>query len=77
MNPLTGDFSPTSVKLREERDNHLCWDVEGENGPVLLMGGYYSHYTEMVSSDGLTSSAGLTSSRLADDARYGINITIC
>ena len=61
LNPLTGNFTPTSVKLREGRDNHLCWDVEGENGPVLLMGGLYSkRSTELVSSDGSSSSASFT-----------------
>ena len=58
LNPLTGDFTPTSVSLREKRYGHLCWDVEGENGPTLLMGGYYSERsTELVSSDGSSSSA--------------------
>merc|ERR1712038_287663 len=61
LNPLTGDFTPTSVTLREKRYNHLCWDVEGENGPILLMGGSYSRSsTELVSSDGSSSSASFT-----------------
>ena len=55
LNPLTGDFGPTSVRLREEREDHLCWEVEGD---VLLMGGGFSwRTTELVSSDGLSSSA--------------------
>ena len=60
MNPLTGIFTPTSVRLKEERADHLCWDVEGENGPTLLMGGYgydSKRSTELVSSDGLSTSA--------------------
>jgi len=58
LNPLTGDFTPTSVTLREERSLHLCWDVEGENGSTLIMGGQYSkRSTELVSLDGLTSTA--------------------
>ena len=61
LNPLTGDFTPASVTLREQRAGHLCWDVEGENGPTLLMGGDYSYRsTELVSPDGLTSSANFT-----------------
>ena len=30
LNLLTGVFTPTSVSLVENRTNHLCWDVEGE-----------------------------------------------
>lgn len=61
LNPLTGNFTPTSVRLREKRLYHLCWDVEGENGPNLLMGGDYSgRSTELVSSDGSSSSANFT-----------------
>merc|ERR550539_1365790 len=63
LNPLTGDFTPTSVTLREGRLDHLCWDVEGENGPTLLMGGEYSgseRSTELVSSDGSSSSGNFT-----------------
>jgi len=61
LNPLTGDFTPTSVTLRERRVNHLCWDVEGENGPTLLMGGISSpRSTELVSSNGSSSSANFT-----------------
>ena len=80
LNPLTGVFSPTSVTLRERRDDHLCWDVEGENGPVLLMGGDSEsddsndseRSTELVSSDGLTSSA---SFNLKYNTVYSINIS--
>ena len=54
LNPLTGIFTRTSVRLREKRDGHLCWDVEGETGPILLMGGTS---TELVSPDGSSSSA--------------------
>ena len=58
FNPLTGNFTSTSVRLGEERVDHLCWDVEGENGPTFLMGGRFSpRSTELVSSDGSTSSA--------------------
>ena len=61
LDPLTGAFTTTSVSLVEKRKNHLCWDVEGENGPTLLMGGAYSQQsTELVSSDGLSSSASFT-----------------
>ena len=58
FNPLTGNFTPASVSLGEERVDHLCWDVEGENGPTLLIGGSYSNRsTELVSHDGSSSSA--------------------
>ena len=58
LNPLTGVFTPTSVKLVEERWTHLCWDVEGEGGPTLIIGGTGSpRSTELVTSDGLSSSA--------------------
>ena len=58
LNPLTGVFTPTSVTLREERYDQLCWKVEGETGPTLLMGGYNSpRSTELVSQDGSSSSA--------------------
>ena len=58
LNPLTGAFTPTSVRLVENRGGHLCWDVEGEGGPTLLIGGTDSpRSTELVNSDGLSSSA--------------------
>ena len=61
LDTLTGTFTNTSVKLVEERKGHLCWEVDGEGGPILLMGGLYSdRSTELVSSDGLTSSASFT-----------------
>ena len=67
LDPRTGNFTPTSVRLREERWDHLCWDVEGENGPTLLMGGYYSERsTELVSSDGSYSSASFTLTNKAE-----------
>ena len=59
MNPLTGAFTPTSLRLVEERENHLCWPVEGEGGPMWLIGGDFSpHSTELIGSDGLISSKG-------------------
>ena len=58
LNPLTGAFTPTSVKLLERRHSRLCWDVEGEGGPSLIIGGKHSpSSTELVNSDGLSSSA--------------------
>ena len=61
LDPITGVFTTTSVTLREGRYDHLCWDVEGENGPTLLMGGLNSETsTELVSSDGSSSSASFT-----------------
>jgi len=74
LNPLTGDFTSTSVTLREWREDHLCWDVEGENGPTLLIGGDWSgtrRSTELVSSDGLTSSPNFN---LPFDTRWACGI---
>ena len=57
LNPLTGVFTTSSVSLVKWRQTHLCWDVEGEDGPILLLGGTYGpDSTELVSSDGLSSS---------------------
>ena len=67
LNPLRGVFNHTSVSLVEERANNLCWDVEGEGGQTLLVGGTYSgRTTELVSSDGLSTSANFS---LQYDAR--------
>ena len=61
LNPLTGDFTPTSVTLVERRAYHLCWEVEGEGGPTLLIGGGSSpRSTELVNSEGSSSSASFT-----------------
>ena len=58
LNPLTGVFTSTSVSLVEKRANNLCWDFEGVEGQTLLIGGTYSgRSTELVSPDGLSSSA--------------------
>ena len=57
LDPLTGKFTPTSVTLREERSFHLCWNLEGENGSTLLMGSDSTRITELVSSDGSSSSS--------------------
>ena len=59
LNPLTGVFTTTSVRLVEQRAYHLCWDVEGEG--VLLLGGSGSRRTtELVSPDGSSSTASFT-----------------
>ena len=59
FNPTTGQFTTTSVTLRQKRASHLCWG--GDDGDVLLMGGYYSGTTtELVSADGSTSSNSFT-----------------
>ena len=61
LNPLTGAFTPTSVSLVEERDYHLCWEIEGKGGPTLLIGGEFSpRSTELVNSDGSSSSTSFT-----------------
>ena len=69
LNPLTGDFTFTPVTLIHKRSGHMCWDIDGEDGPVLLLGGVgkwvndgshgpeASRTTELVSSDGSSSSA--------------------
>ena len=58
FNPTTGQFTTTSVTLRQEREDHLCWNVGGE---ILLMGGNQSPTTtELVSADGSTSSNSFT-----------------
>ena len=56
FNPLTGDFDTTPVILQEMRLRHLCWDVEGENG-ILLVGGMddAKMTTEYVCADGSSS----------------------
>ena len=57
LNPRTGVFSPTSIRLVKRRTIHVCWEVEGKGGPALLLGGFHSpNSTELVGSDGLTSS---------------------
>ena len=59
FNPTTGQFTTTSVTLRQKRSGHLCWG--GEEGDVLLMGGEDSGTTtELVSADGSTSSDSFT-----------------
>ena len=61
LDPQTGVFTSTSVSLEEERALHQCWDVKGEGGPILLIGGGYSpRSTELVSPDGSTSTANFT-----------------
>ena len=56
LNTLTGVFHLTAVTLKRERQEHWCWDLEGEDGPILLMGGFGDHTTELVGSDGSYSS---------------------
>ena len=61
FNPTTGQFTNTSVTLRQKRWGPLCWG--GDDGDVLLMGGSYSissTTTELVSADGSTSSDSFT-----------------
>ena len=54
-----GTFTPLSVTLVEERENHLCWSLP--SGEVLLLGGDKSPTTtERISSDGSSSSADFT-----------------
>ena len=56
LDTSTGQFN-ISVTLRQERWVHLCWNVGGEGGDTLIIGGDYSpSSTELVSPDGSTSS---------------------
>ena len=56
--PLEGNFTETAVELLEERTDHLCWDIGGPGGDILLLGGSRSgRTTELVQSDGSNSSA--------------------
>ena len=67
LNTLTGEFTTTTINLQEVRQDHLCWDMEKDTDPILLMGGEpywdgyrfsYSNYTtELVSPDSSSSSA--------------------
>ena len=42
----------------QERTDHLCWDIGGPGGDILLLGGSGSGLTtELVKSDGSNSSA--------------------
>ena len=50
---LDGNFTETTVELLEERTGHLCWDIGGPGGEILLMGGSGSGVTtELVKHDG-------------------------
>ena len=76
FNPLTGNFSSTPVILRHRRHEHLCWEVGGEGGDVLLMGGTHHQArrnTELVTADGASSSASFD---LQYDTWLSININI-
>ena len=55
---LEGNFTQTEVNLLEERTDHLCWNIEGPGGDILLMGGSSSGLsTELVKHDGSNTSA--------------------
>merc|ERR1739848_610102 len=61
LDTSTGEFSPTSVRLRQETGGNLCWNTGGDGGDKLLIGGEGSpSSTELVSSDGSTSSDSFT-----------------
>lgn len=45
----------TPFKLVEKRFGHLCWNINGNGGEILLLGGWNSESTELIS--GGTSSA--------------------
>ena len=60
LDPRTGLFLPTSgLSLGEERSGHLCWEVEGEGGEILLLGGDHQDSqltTELINSNSSTPS---------------------
>ena len=51
-----GTFTALSITLKEQRSEHLCWQLQ--SGSVLLLGGWFSgKTTERVSADGSSSTA--------------------
>ena len=60
-----GGFYNTLVRLAQKREAHLCWELNGEGGDFLLLGGWHSPAsTELVNHQGRSSS---TSFRLKYD----------
>ena len=62
LDPNTGNFTKTEVELKKKRYLHMCWNIGGEGGDILLLGGEEdaSNTTELVSSNGTTSSLNFT-----------------
>ena len=67
-----GTFRALPVTLREERAEHLCWQLQ--SGSVLLLGGVYSpSTTERLSADGSSSTADFD---LPYNIQYALNLII-
>ena len=67
-----GTFTPLSVTLREQRRDHLCWQLQ--SGEVLLLGGWYSgSTTERLAADGSSSTADFD---LPYDIKFVLNLKI-
>ena len=67
-----GTFTPLSVTLREQRRDHLCWQLQ--SGEVLLLGGWYSgSTTERLAADGSSSTADFD---LPYDIKFVLNLII-
>ena len=65
-----GTFTALSVTLKQERKEHLCWELQ--SGSVLLLGGYGSPgSTERLSADGTSSEADFN---LPYDIRFVLNL---
>ena len=58
LEPRVGRFYNTLVWLKQKREDHLCWEIEGEGGDILLLGGIHSPIsTERVNPQGRSSSS--------------------
>ena len=66
LDPRTGRFDYTLVWLNEKRSGHLCWELGGEGGDILLLGGTNSHFSsEVVTHQGRSSTTSLNSYNLS------------
>ena len=66
LDPRTGRFDYTLVWLSEKRSGHLCWELGGEGGEILLLGGTKSHFSsEVVTHQGRSSTTSLNSYNLS------------
>ena len=65
LDSRVGGFYNTLVWLKQKREGHLCWELNGEGGDFLLLGGWHCPAsTELVNHQGRSSS---TSFRLKYD----------
>ena len=57
LDSRVGGFYNTLVWLRQKREGHLCWELNGEGEDFLLLGGWHSPAsTELVNHQGRSSS---------------------